>query len=154
MHNSNILSILGSVTEAVSRTPYLNITKNPIIISYGSDQKEFLLYLSYTMTKADGSNLFNGWASFAFLGNRPLVDATVGERIMGRRIISDHAKTFKQITATLHGNFKVGTYSGILESDRSDLPLVMSTNLFRGTWALIPDKSKQKIERVWLIRKK
>lgn len=155
MQNSDIFTVLERVaTEAISRTPSLTINRNPAIISYGSDEKEFALYLSFSKQLSDGSNLLSGWTSFAFVANRPLSKATVGERIMGRRLVNDSQRTFKQMQSTLPSGYKVGTYSGILESDQSDLPLVMSTDLFRGTWAIIPDKSKQKIQRVWLIKKK
>jgi len=158
MQNSDIYSILEKVaTEAVSRTQSLTINKNPIAISYGSDEKEFVLYLGLSNAAANGYSLFDGWTSFAFVANRPLSQATVGERIMGRRLTIDGKKTFNKIRDSLSGNVKIGSYSGMLDNDEkpgSDLPLVMSTDLFRGTWAIIPDKTIQKIQRVWLIKKK
>lgn len=143
------------VNEAVSRQPTTVIKKKPAIISYGLDKKEFVLYFNYSKAASKGTNLFDGWTSFAFLSNRPLDKSTVGERIMGRRVVSGRKQTFIQKSSTLTVGAEIGTYNGIVESHANDLPMVFSSSLFKGTWALISDKtSKKKIERVWLIRKK
>ena len=140
------------VSEAMEEN--LRITQNPVVISYGQDKTEFVIYFGFSKEKSDGSNMLDGWAAFAFLANRDPKKSTKGERIMGRRLIIGSKKQFSEVVKDLP-NKEVGQFDSLRDSNESDLPFVFSTKLLPGTWAIIRDKrSNKKIERVWLLRKK
>lgn len=140
------------VSEALEDN--LRVKGGSIVISYGEDASEFVIYFGFSKEKSNGSNLLDGWTAFAFLANRDPSKSTVGERIMGRRLITSQNKTFYSIVKEL-SNTEVGKFDALREFNDTDLPFVFSTKLLPGTWAIVRDhKSHKKIERVWLLRKK
>jgi len=140
------------VSEAMEEN--LRIKQKPIVISYGQDNTDFMIYFGFSKERTNGSRLMDGWTAFAFLANRDPKKSTKGERIMGRRIILGQTKSFSDV---IHGlqNAEESKYNSLRDSQESDLPFVFSTKLLPGTWAIIRDeRSPKKIERVWLLRKK
>lgn len=132
----------------------LRIKGGPVAIHYGTDHTEFVLYFGFSDGKSNGSNMVDGWSSFAFIANRELTDSTKGERIVGRRLISGRKETFRNAISKIP-NIKVGKFDALRNSADDDLPFVFTTDLLPGTWAIVRDrKSSKKVERVWLLRKK